>query len=76
MHYSKTNKVCATCAYWTGSRHLVNSGNSSEPTSNSAKCQIPNGSTRRSTKFSHSSFYKWGTGTVVNQNDTEALSYR
>ena len=41
MHYSKTNKVCATCAYWTGSRNLVNSGNSSEPTSNSAKCQIP-----------------------------------
>ena len=40
MHYSKTNKVCATCAYWTGSRNLVNSGNSSEPTSNSAKCQI------------------------------------
>jgi len=22
MHYSKTNKVCATCAYWTGSRNL------------------------------------------------------
>lgn len=42
MHYSKTNKVCATCAYWTGSRNLVNSGNSSEPTTNSAKCQVPN----------------------------------
>ena len=39
MHYSKTNKVCATCAYWTGSRNLVNSGNSSEPTSNSQSGQ-------------------------------------
>lgn len=59
MHYSKTNKVCATCAYWTGGRNLVNSGSSSEPTSNSAKCQIPNGSNRGSTKFCSPSCSNW-----------------
>ena len=65
MHYSKTNKVCATCAYWTGSRNLVNSGNSSEPTSNSAKCQIPNGSNRGSTKFCSSSCSNWAKWPVL-----------
>lgn len=63
--YSKTNKVCATCAYWTGSRNLVNSGNSSEPTSNSAKCQIPNGSNRGSTKFCSSSCSNWAKWPVL-----------
>ncbi len=59
MNYSKTNKVCATCAYWTGSRNLVNSGNSSEPTCNSAKCQNPNGFNRGNTRSYSSSCSGW-----------------
>lgn len=59
MQYSKMSKVCATCAYWTGNRNLVSSGNYASPTSTSAKCQIPNGSTRGNTKSYSSTCPKW-----------------
>ena len=49
MYYSKTAKVCATCAYWGGARRVVSNGNSAEPTNSSAKCQHPAGPGRNCT---------------------------
>ena len=46
MYYAKNTKVCATCGYWGGERRVVSNGNSSEPTSTSAKCQHPTGPNR------------------------------
>lgn len=46
MYYGKNMKVCATCAYWAGSRNLVNLGNSAEPTCSTAKCQSPTSPSR------------------------------
>ena len=61
--YNSFNKVCATCAYWTGNRVVNNFGTTvtTQDDNYRAKCMCPNGPrmTERIPSNGCSSYKKW-----------------